>query len=162
MESIRATKVAAACLISLSVAACSGNNQPSGSTSRPSTVQSSVAAGAIAINIVTKAHAGQSMLTDIAIQPTSSVGGAPFCSGGTAVDGPGNPDIGHIARTITCRDGTILMGLELQPNGKNGTWRIVSGTGSYTGWTGSGTLEVAILDDANHVAQEVFGGTVVR
>jgi hypothetical protein len=112
---------------------------------------------------VTKAHVEHGRLTDIAIQPASAVGGAPFCASGTAVDGPGNPDIGHTARRITCSDGTILMGMEVhQPDGKSGTWRIVSGTGAYTGWTGSGTLRADILDDATHVAQEVLEGTVVR
>lgn len=160
VQSRRAAKLAAACLITLAVAGCGGKDQPSGSIPAPAPSQS---AGAVEINIVTKAHVEHGKLTGVAIQPASSIGGEPFCAEGTAVNRPGNPEIGHIARTITCSDGTILMGMELQqPGGKTGTWRIVSGTGVYQGWTGSGTLQAGILDDAAHVAQEEFDGTVVR
>lgn len=160
VQSMPAATLAAACLISLAVGGCGEKDQPNASAPGPTAVQS---AGSIEINIVTKAHVEHGRLTGVAIQPASSIGGAPFCTDGTAVNRPGNPEIGHIARTITCSDGTILMGMELQqPGGKTGTWRIVSGTGAYTGWTGSGTLQAGILDDAAHVAQEEFDGTVVR
>jgi hypothetical protein len=163
VQRIRTATMATACLMCLPLAGCSGKNHPNQSTSHPSTTQASLAADAVAINIVTKAHVEHGMLTAIAIQPASAVGGAAFCARGTAVDGPGNPNIGHTGRTITCSDGTILMGMDLhQPDGKSGTWRLVSGTGAYRGWTGSGTLQVGILDDATQVAQEVFNGTVKR
>ena len=75
----------------------------------------------------------------------SHVGGSPFCPGGTIKDKHGTVDIGLVDRMITCQDGTLRMGFDPQMpvgNEQRGPWRIISGTGAYDGWEGSGQMVV--------------------
>jgi hypothetical protein len=80
----------------------------------------------------------------------STIGSSPFCPGGTFIDQHGTPEIGLVDRTITCGDGTLRMGFDPQVpvgNAQSGPWRIISGTGAYEGWEGSG--EVVLRYDPN-------------
>jgi hypothetical protein len=115
-----------------------------------------------AIVIKTNLTPAQATITD-----ESNVGGKPFCPGGVAKDQHGNPQIGLVDRTITCEDGTIHMGFDPQTpkgNSQSGPWRIVSGTGAYEGWTGTGQMTVAYdpQTDGTHPADghETFTGTI--
>jgi hypothetical protein len=75
----------------------------------------------------------------------SHLGGSPFCPGGTIRDKHGTLDIGLVDRLITCPDGMLRMGFDPQMpvgNEQRGPWRIVSGTGAYDGWEGSGQMVV--------------------
>ncbi len=82
-------------------------------------------------------------LPTVDILDGSTVGGSPFCPGGTATDQHGTPEIGLVDRTITCRDGTLRVGFDPGlPAGdtQRGPWRIISGTGAYEGWSGNGDM----------------------
>ena len=71
----------------------------------------------------------------------STLGGSPFCVGGTILDSHGStdPEVALIARTITCPDGKVRMDLRpkvsqemsSQDLTQTGSWKIVSGTGAY-------------------------------
>ena len=80
---------------------------------------------------------------------------------------------GPIARTITCPNGTVKIGLSPTVNGstsgpppegptQTGSWTLVSGTGAFEGLRGSGKLETAYDPDDDALAQETLTGTVTR
>src|SRR5215207_3664469 len=102
-----------------------------------------------------------------AVLDGSTLGGSPFCVGGTILDSHGSPDpeVLLIARTITCPDGKVRMDLtpELsQGPTQTGTWKIVSGTGAFEGLTGKGEMEVTYDPDNDVLAHETYSGTVTR
>jgi hypothetical protein len=97
----------------------------------------------------------------------STLGGSPFCVGGTILDSHGSTDPGVwlIARTITCPDGKVRMDLTPEmPEGLNqtGSWKIVSGTGDFEGLRGSGEMEVVYDPNPDEPAGETYTGTVTR
>jgi hypothetical protein len=73
---------------------------------------------------------------------------------------------GLIARTITCPDGTVRVGLtpEVGPQGPTGkgSWTIVSGTGAFNGLRGSGKMKVVSDPDEESLARETLTATVTR
>lgn len=97
----------------------------------------------------------------------STLGGSPFCVGGTILDshGSSDPEVLLIARTITCPDGGVRMDLrpELsQGPTQLGTWKIVSGTGAFEGLTGKGEMEITYDPDNDVLAHETYTGTVTH
>jgi hypothetical protein len=99
----------------------------------------------------------------------STLGGSPFCVGGTILDTHGSPDpeVALIARTITCPEGRVRMDITPEVSQgmpqdltQTGSWTIVSGTGAFEGLRGSGEME--IVYDPNEPARETFTGTVTR
>ena len=97
----------------------------------------------------------------------STLGGSPFCVGGTILDSHGStdPEVILIARTITCPEGSVRMDLTPElPQGltQSGSWEIVSGTGDFEGLSGSGELEVAYDPDPEAPALETYTGTATR
>jgi hypothetical protein len=97
----------------------------------------------------------------------STLGGSPFCVGGTIVDSHAStdPDVMLIARTITCQEGSVRMDLTPEvPRGliQTGSWAIVSGTGDFEGLSGNGDLEVAYDPDPEAPAVETYTGTATR
>jgi hypothetical protein len=101
----------------------------------------------------------------------STLGGSPFCAGGTILDShaSGDPAVepyGLIDRTITCPDGTVRVGFtpEVVPRGQTqtGSWTIVSGTGAFENLRGSGEMEVVKDPDDDSLDLETLTGTVTR
>ena len=99
----------------------------------------------------------------------SHVGGSPFCPGGTIKDKHGTVDIGLVDRMITCPRGKLRMGFDPQTpvgNEQRGPWRIISGTGAYDGWQGSGQMVVRYDPDDTSAhptrSRERFQGTVTH
>lgn len=97
----------------------------------------------------------------------STLGGAPFCVGGTIRDTHGSPDpeVSLIARTITCPDGRVRIDLspELSEGlSQTGSWTIVSGTGAFEGLSGSGEMEVTNDPDPDAPARETLTGTITH
>ena len=97
----------------------------------------------------------------------STLGGSPFCVGGTIRDShaSADPEVLLIARTITCPDGEIRM--ELSPElsqslTQTGSWTIVGATGDFDGLSGSGEMEVTNDPDPAAPASETLTGTVTR
>jgi hypothetical protein len=97
----------------------------------------------------------------------SSLGGSPFCVGGTILDthGSSDPEVWLIARTITCPEGTLRMALTPEvPQGltQTGSWKLSGGTGDLEGLRGSGKMEIAYDTDPDKPAHETYTGTVTR
>jgi hypothetical protein len=97
----------------------------------------------------------------------STLGGSPFCVGGTILDSHGStdPEVWLIARTITCPDGVVLLELKPEmPEGltQTGSWTILSGTGAYEKLGGSGEAKIAYDPDPEAPAHETYTGTATH
>jgi hypothetical protein len=102
----------------------------------------------------------------------STLGGSPFCVGGTILDTHGSPDpeVALIARTITCPEGRVRMDITPEVSQgmpqdltQKGSWTIVSGTGAFEGLRGSGEMEIVYDPDPNELAaRETYTGTVTQ
>lgn len=97
----------------------------------------------------------------------STLSGSPFCVGGTIVDvhGSTDPEELLIARTITCREGSVRMDFRPEvPEGltQTGSWEIVSGTGDFEGLSGSGDVEIAYDADPEAPTRETYTGTATN
>jgi hypothetical protein len=102
----------------------------------------------------------------------STLGGAPFCTGGTIRDSHASLDPKMepylIDRKITCPDGTVRIGFtpevgaEPQGQTQRGSWKIVSGTGAFEGLGGSGKSEAVYGSNPNSPVRETLTGTVTR
>jgi len=97
----------------------------------------------------------------------STLGGSPFCVGGTVRDshGSSDPAVRLIVETITCPDGTVRLRFtpdEPQGMTQTGSWTIASGTGAFEGLRGGGEMEVEYDPDPDSPARVTFRGTVTR
>jgi hypothetical protein len=99
----------------------------------------------------------------------STLGGSPFCVGGTVVDShaSGDPAVERlIDRMITCPDGTLKVGFtpEIVPldQPQTGSWTIVSGTRAFERLRGSGEMEDIKDPDDDSLNLQTFTGTVTR
>jgi hypothetical protein len=100
----------------------------------------------------------------------STLGGTPFCAGGTILDSHASLDPEMepylIDRKITCPDGTVRIGFTpevgAEPQGQTqmGLWTIVSGTGAYEGLGGSGKSAAVYDPNPNSPVRETLTGTV--
>ena len=100
----------------------------------------------------------------------STLGGSPFCVGGSVVDSHGSPDpeVPLIERTITCPDGRLRM--EITPEvgstsrgmTQKGSGRIVGGNGAFSGMRGRGKTTTTYDPDPAEPASETSTGTVTR
>ncbi len=99
----------------------------------------------------------------------STLGGDPFCDGGTVLDIHGDADFvkayGLIDSTITCPDGNVRMGIaptygpDGTPTGR-GSWKIVGGTGAFEGLRGAGEEKIVYDPNDESVGRETLTGTV--
>ena len=105
----------------------------------------------------------------------STLGGSPFCVGGTILDSHASLDPAMkpylIDRKITCPDGTVRIGFTPEvgagpdPEGQTpqqGVWTIVSGTGEFEGLSGSGKSEAVYGASPSSPVRSTFTGTVAR
>jgi hypothetical protein len=128
-------------VMAIALAACGGGDGNEGGAAGTAARRSEAAAGGEPALILIKTRVN---LPTIKILDGSIIGDSPFCPGGTAKDKHGTPEIGLVDRTITCSDGTLRIGFDPQkPVGdtQSGPWRIISGTGAYERWEGSGEMK---------------------
>ena len=97
----------------------------------------------------------------------STLGGLPFCDGGTVIDShaSGDPAVERlIDRTITCPDGTLKIGFtpEIVPldQPQTGSWTIISGTGAFENLHGNGEMEDVEDPEDDSLNLQTFTGTV--
>jgi hypothetical protein len=160
----------------MSVAACGGDDGDAAGTTEPPSVESDSTASPKAVGEVILIETRMTFTPEEEVVSTgkildgSTIGDSPFCSGGTVEDKHGSEDptqepYGLVDRTITCSDGTLRMGFTpAVPQGRTqaGPWKIVSGTGVYEGWQGSGEMEATYDRNDDTKARERFTGTVTE
>jgi hypothetical protein len=150
----------------LLVGACGGGEDGTSETSAQSEQVE------IRTSVVGAATPGAEPIATGEVVEGSTLGGSPFCVGGTILDSHGStdPDVALIARTITCPDGKVRMDLtpevsqemSSQDLTQAGSWKIVSGTGAYVGLRGSGEMEIVYDPDPKQPARGTYTGTVTH
>jgi hypothetical protein len=153
------------------LAACGRDEDNAADTSAASTTAPRGERIAIRTRMVIAATEGSEPIATGKVLEESTLGGSPFCAGGTILDSHASTDPTlepHrlIDRTITCPDGTVRVGLtpEVGPQGPTGkgSWTIVSGTGSFKGLRVSGKMKVVDDPDDESLGRETLTGTVTR
>jgi hypothetical protein len=100
----------------------------------------------------------------------STIGGSPFCPGGTFRDkngsqNPSVPPYGSVDRTFRCPDGSVRIGFtpgEPQSGTQRGPWKVASGTGAFKGLRGGGRMKVTFESGSDTKGRETFTGKVTR
>ena len=156
----------------LLVAACGGGGGEDGDseTSGASTSKPRGEMVVIRTSMTIAATSGAEPIATGKVLNGSTLGGSPFCVGGTILDSHGSPDpavepYGLIDRTITCANGTVRVGFTPEePQGltQKGSWRIVSGTGTFEKLRGRGKMTVTYDPDDEALGRETLTGTVSR
>ena len=149
----------------LLVGACGGGEDGASETSAKSEQVE------IRTSVVGAATPGAEPIATGEVVEGSTLGGSPFCVGGTILDSHGStdPEVALIARTITCPDGKVRMDLTPEVSQEmpqdltqTGSWKIVSGTGAFEGLHGSGEMEIVYDPDPAAPARGTYTGTVTR
>jgi hypothetical protein len=106
----------------------------------------------------------QTRVTDVKNHKTevldeSFIGESPFCPGGTATGGSDGPTI---TSTFHCPDGELTV--QYAPTQRSlfqgNVWEIVSGTGSFEGLRGGGSMVAWFEGEPPAGGREIFAGTV--
>lgn len=90
----------------------------------------------------------------------STIGGSPFCPGGTFSDQQSGVEW-FIEKSIECDDGTLEIGFSPgEPSGgtQAGPWEVLSGSGAYEELRASGEMEVEFASRTE--GRETFTGSV--
>ncbi len=101
------------------------------------------------------------------VLPSSVLGGAAFCPGGTLRHEHGSPEIGFPAVNVfNCRAGALRIGFGPGPEQmdqavQTSDWRVLDGTGTFAGSTGEGTMRVKFEPGDAAIGHETFTGVVV-
>ena len=151
----------------LLLGACGGDGDDAADTSAASTTARRGEPIVIRERVVIAAAPGAEPIATGDVLAGSTIGGSPFCAGGTIRDSHGSTDpaVRLIVQTITCPDGTVRLRFTPdEPQGltQTGSWTIVSGTGAFEGLRGSGEMEVVYDPDEDSPAHVTFTGTVTR
>ncbi len=151
----------------LFLGACGGDEDDAADTSAASTTARRGEQIVIRERVVIAAKEGAEPIATGEVLEGSTLGGSPFCAGGTIVDshGSSDPAVRLIVQTITCPDGTVRLRFTPdEPQGltQTGSWTIVSGTDAFEGLRGSGEMEVVYDPDEDSPAHVTFTGTVTR
>ena len=154
-------------LVGLSLGACGGDEDDAADTSAASTTARRGEPIVIRERVVIAATPGAEPIATGEVLEGSTLGGSPFCPGGTIRDSHGSTDpaVRLIVQTITCPDGTVRLRFTPdEPQGltQTGSWTIASGTGALERLRGSGEMEVVYDPDPDSPAHVTFSGTVTR
>jgi hypothetical protein len=149
-------------------AASDGDAGAAGTSAAPTTQPGE--AMVIRTRMVIAATEGAEPIATGEVLEGSTLGGSPFCAGGTIRDSHASLDpavapLGLIDRMITCSDGTVRIVFtpgQAQAQNQAGVWTIVSGSGAFEGLHGSGGMEVTYDPDDDSLGLETLTGTVTR
>jgi len=150
----------------LLLGACGGGEDAGSEPGATSTTDSGAEKVVIRTSLTVAATSGAEPIATGEVLAGSTIGGSPFCGGGTILDSHASRDpavakLGLIDRAITCADGSVRMVFTPEPP-EGGSWRIVSGTGPFEGLRGHGEFEVTYDPDDEALARETYTGTVTR
>jgi hypothetical protein len=155
----------------LLLGACGDGEDGAADTNAASTTDIAGEPIVIRTSVVGAATPGAEPIATGEVLEGSTLGGSPFCVGGTILDTHGSPDpeVALIARTITCPEGRVRMDITPEVSQgmpqdltQTGSWTIVSGTGDFEGLRGSGDMEIVYDPDPNEPARGTYTGTVTR
>jgi hypothetical protein len=155
----------------LLVGACGGEADDAAETRAASTDDGAGEPIVIRTRVTIADEEGAETIATGEVLEGSTIGGSPFCVGGTILDTHPSPDPADepylIERTIACPDGTVGIGLTPDvdvPPGQpqTGSWTFLRGTGAFDGLRGSGELEVVYDPDDDSLAHETLTGTATR
>jgi hypothetical protein len=156
----------------LFLAGCGGDENGAANRSAVSTAEPRGEPIVIRGKLLVAAEDGSEPIATGTILAGSTLGGTPFCVGGTIHDSHASIDPKmasyFIDRKITCPDGTVRIGLtpevgaETQSQTQKGSWTIVSGTGAYEGLGGGGKGEAVYSPSPSAPVRETLTGTVMR
>ncbi len=129
----------------------------------------------IRATLIVAAEEGSEPIATGTVLEGSTLGGTPFCVGGTILESHASLDPKMkpylIDRKVTCPDGTVRIGFTPKvgagpaPQGQTpqkGAWTIVSGTGEFEGLSGSGKSESVYGATPSSPVRSTFTGTVTR
>ena len=156
----------------LCLGACGGDGNDAAGTSVASTTARRGEPIVIRGKLIVAAEAGSEPIATGTILEGSTLGGSAFCAGGTIRDSHASLDPKMkaylIDRKITCPDGTVRIGITPevsaapQPQTQTGSWTIVSGTGAFERFGGSGKGEAVYGPNPDSPVRETLTGTVTR
>ena len=159
----------------LSLGACGGDEDDAADTGAGSATAPADEPIVIRATLIVAAEEGSEPIATGTILESSTLGGAPFCAGGTILESHASLDPKMkaylIDRKITCPDGTVRIGFTPEvgagpaPQGQTpqkGVWTIVSGTGEFEGLSGSGKSEAVYGPKPSSPVRSTFTGTATR
>ena len=159
----------------LFLGACGGDEKDAADTSAASATAPPGEPIVIRSTLIIAAEEGSEPIATGTILEGSTLGGEPFCAGGTILESHASLDPKMksylIDLKITCPDGTVRIGFtpevgaEPAPQGQTpqrGVWTIVSGTGEFEGLGGSGKSEAVYGPNPSSPVRQTFTGTVTR
>jgi hypothetical protein len=159
----------------LFLGACGGDEKDVAETSAASATAPAGEPIVIRATLIVAAEEGSEPIATGTVLEGSTLGGAPFCAGGTILESHASLDPKMkaylIDRKITCPDGTVRFGFTPEigvgpaPQGQTpqkGVWTIVSGTGEFEGLSGSGKSEAVYGPNPGSPVRSTFTGTVTR
>jgi hypothetical protein len=160
----KARLVMALTIAAIGVAACGGDNggdvrtvtaAPAETSAQESSTSAPASGDAILIETrVTNAkrHTGE-------VLGMSVIGESAFCRGGKTSGGSEGPTI---TTTFRCPGGTLKVQFAPTQHGvvQGAVWEVVSGTGSFEGLRGGGSMVAKFESDNPDGGREIFTGTV--
>ena len=156
----------------LCLGACGGDEDDAADTSAAATTARRGEPIVIRSMMIVAAEEGSEPTATGTILEGSTLGGSPFCAGGTILDSHASLDPKMkaylIDRKITCPDGTVRIGITPevsaapQPQTQTASWTIVSGTGAFEALGGRGKSEAVYGPNPDSPVRETLTGTVTR
>src|SRR5215211_5577980 len=159
----------------LFLGACGGQEKDAADTGAASAPAPADEPIVIRATLIVAAEEGSEPIATGTVLEGSTLGGTPFCVGGTILESHASLDPKMepylIDRKITCPDGTVRIGFTPEvgagpaPPGQTpqkGVWTIVSGTGEFEGLSGSGNSEGVYGPTPSAPVRSTFSGTVTR
>jgi hypothetical protein len=160
----------------LSLGGCGGDEDDAAETGAGSATAPAGEPIVIRATLIVAAEEGSEPIATGTVIEGSSLGGTPFCVGGTILESHASLDPKMkaylIDRKITCPNGTVRIGLtpEVGTGGpapvgqtpQKGVWTMVSGTGEFEGLSGSGKGEAVYGPIPSSPVRSTLTGTVTR
>ena len=159
----------------LCLGTCGGAEDDAADTSAASTRAPRGQPIVIRSTMIVAAEEGSEPIATGTVLEGSTLGGTPFCVGGTILKSHASLDPKMkaylIDHKITCPNGTVRIGFTPEvgadpaPQGQTpqkGVWTIVSGSGEYEGLRGSGKSEAVYGQSPSSPVRSTFTRTVTR
>ena len=159
----------------LCLGACGGDEDDAADASAASITAHRGEPIVIRSTLIVAAEEGSEPIATGTILEGSTLGGTPFCAGGTILESHASLDPKMkaylIDHKITCPNGAVRIGYTPEVGAdpaphdqtpQKGVWTIVSGTGEYEGLGGGGKSEAVYGSNPSSPVRSTFTGTVTR